>query len=153
MNSSTCIIRPATKSDVGSVLNLIRELAQYENAPHEVSNTEQQLAHDLFGDNPVCECIVAVHETQVVGFALFYTAYSTWKGKCLYLEDLYVQEKFRRSGIGKLLFDDVLHLAKSRGMKRLSWQVLEWNEPAIQFYKKYRAELDSEWINGKIRLD
>ncbi|MBK8927457.1 MAG: GNAT family N-acetyltransferase [Crocinitomicaceae bacterium] len=153
MISSPSIIRPATKLDVGDVLKLIRELAMYENAPQEVSNTEQQLTEDLFGNNPVCESIVAVHKNQVVGFALFYTAYSTWKGKCLYLEDLYVQENFRRAGIGKKLFDYILQLAKTRNMKRLSWQVLDWNEPAIEFYKKYHAELDPEWINGKIRLD
>jgi GNAT superfamily N-acetyltransferase len=95
---------------------------------------------------------VAEKEDVVVGFALFYTSYSTWKGNCLYLEDLLVTQSERRSGIGKLLFDQVLATAKERGAKRFEWQVLDWNEPAINFYKKYNADLDPEWINGKLFL-
>lgn len=148
MNAS---IRKATPEDMPKVLELITELAVYENAAEQVENTVEQLTEDGFGANPVFECIVAEEET-VVGFALFYTSYSTWKGTCLYLEDLLVTESKRRAGIGKLLFDEVLQVAKDRGAKRFEWQVLDWNEPAINFYKKYNADLDPEWINGKLFL-
>ncbi|UKN00889.1 GNAT family N-acetyltransferase [Paracrocinitomix mangrovi] len=145
-------IRKATPNDMDKVLELIRELAIYENAEEQVSNTADQLRKDGFGEHPRFECFVADEENEVIGFALFYTSYSTWKGTCLYLEDLLVTESKRRSGIGKLLFDKVLETAKERGAKRFEWQVLDWNEPAISFYKKYNADLDPEWINGKIFL-
>jgi GNAT superfamily N-acetyltransferase len=146
-------VRFATPQDMPAVLELIKELAAYENAASEVKNSTTQLIEDGFGDNPSFECVVAVSENAVIGFALFFTSYSTWKGKCLYLEDLCVSENYRRMGIGKKLFDFVLQLAKDRKMKRFSWQVLDWNEPAISFYKKYDSVLDPEWINGKIILE
>lgn len=146
-------VRFATPHDMPAVLELIRELAAYERASSEVKNSSAQLVEDGFGANPAFECVVAVSENEVKGFALFYTSYSTWKGKCLYLEDLCVNENYRRMGIGKKLFDFVLQLAKDRKMKRFSWQVLDWNESAISFYKKYNAILDPEWINGKIVLE
>lgn len=146
-------VRFATQNDMPAVLELIKELAVYEHAASEVKNSVAQLIEDGFGDNPAFECVVAVSESAVKGFALFFTSYSTWKGKCLYLEDLCVNENYRRMGIGKKLFDFVLQLAKDRKMKRFSWQVLDWNEPAISFYKKYNAILDPEWINGKIILE
>jgi GNAT superfamily N-acetyltransferase len=153
MNSNVSVtIREASPEDMHAVLSLIKELALYENAPHEVTNSVQQLIEDGFGEDPIFECLVAEKENSVIGFALFYISYSTWKGKCLYLEDLYVQEQFRRLGVGKLLFDKVLEIATARNLKRMSWQVLAWNKPALDFYKKYKAELDDEWINGKIRL-
>lgn len=133
------------------VLELITELAIYEHAEEQVENTVEQLIEDGFGANPTFECVVAETD-HIVGFALFYTSYSTWKGNCLYLEDLLVTESMRRHGVGKLLFDYVLDQAKERGAKRFEWQVLEWNEPAINFYKKYDADLDPEWINGKLFL-
>ena len=137
---------------MSAVLELIKELAEYEHALDQVDNTVQQLQEDGFGAKPTFECYVAEDNAQIVGFALFYTSYSTWKGNCLYLEDLLVTNSYRRKGVGKLLFDRVLQTAKDRGAGRFEWQVLEWNEPAINFYKKYHADLDPEWINGKIFL-
>lgn len=145
-------IRFATKDDMPAVLELIRELAIYENAEEQVTNTVEQLQIDGFGENPVFECLVAEDKDGVFGFALFYTSYSTWKGTCLYLEDLLVTESKRRSGAGGVLFETLLDIAKERKAKRFEWQVLDWNEPAINFYKKYNADLDPEWINGKIFL-
>lgn len=142
-------IRSARKQDVPAILQLIQELADYENAPNEVENTVEQLTNDLFLDN-LCEALIAVVDEKVVGFALFYTSYSTWKGRCVYLEDLYVQEAFRRHKIGDALFESVRQIAIDRKCKRMDWQVLDWNEPAIEFYKKKHAILDPEWINGRL---
>lgn len=146
------LIRPATEADMEAVHSLITELAVYENEPDAVTNTVEGLKRDGFGPKKVFSCLVAETKGEVVGFALYYTSYSTWKGPCLYLEDFLVTENYRRQGIGKLLFDSVLQIAKDTGAKRFEWQVLEWNEPAISFYKKYDADLDPEWINGKIFL-
>ncbi|MDC3352272.1 GNAT family N-acetyltransferase [Crocinitomicaceae bacterium] len=143
-------VREAVPSDMEAVWNLIRELAIYEKAEHEFINTVDQLTKDGFGPNEVFDCIVAEVGSQVIGFALYYTSYSTWKGKCLYLEDFLVTEAWRGKGIGKLLFDRVFQEAKDRNVGRFEWQVLDWNEPAINFYKKYDAILDEEWLNGKI---
>lgn len=143
------IIREAKESDVVAILGLIHELAIYENAPDEVENTLEQLTIDLFVDR-CCKALVCETEGSIVAFTLFYTSYSTWKGKCLYLEDLYVQEAWRKHGIGQLLFDAVVSIAKSSNFKRMDWQVLDWNEPAINFYKKNNALLDPEWINGRL---
>jgi GNAT superfamily N-acetyltransferase len=143
------IIRKAERSDVAAIFALIQELALYEKAPEQVTNTADQLAIDLF-EKDLCEAIVAEKENQVVGFALYYTSYSTWKGACLYLEDFYVVESERQHGIGQLLFDSVLETAKDRKVQRMDWQVLTWNEPAIRFYEKQNAILDPEWLNGRL---
>jgi GNAT superfamily N-acetyltransferase len=142
-------IREARPGDETAIHGLIQALADYERAPLEVINTPQQLKIDLF-DDKVCEAIVVENEEQIVGFALFYTSYSTWKGRCLYLEDFYVLPEFRRGGIGGKLFREVVEIAKARGVKRMDWQVLDWNDPAIQFYKKHEAILESEWLNGRL---
>jgi len=142
-------IRPATPKDVPYIFDLIKELALYEKAPEQVSNTSENLHYDLF-EAPICEAIVAEENEEILGFALYYTSYSTWKGRCLYLEDFYVKEKCRKRGIGKLLFDEVVRIAKAKKVKRMDWQVLEWNEPGLQFYKKENATLDSEWVNGRL---
>jgi GNAT superfamily N-acetyltransferase len=142
-------IRKAERSDVAAIFALIQELALYENAPEQVTNNPEQLAIDLFDKN-LCEAIVAEKESHVVGFALYYTSYSTWKGACLYLEDFYVVESERQHGIGQLLFNHVLETAKERKVQRMDWQVLEWNEPAIRFYEKQKAMLDPEWLNGRL---
>lgn len=105
------------------------------------------MQRDGFGENPIYKFFVAENESGIVGIALYYTAYSTWKGKTIYLEDLVVTEKLRRAGIGRKLFNAVAEEAKTVGAKRFRWQVLEWNEPAIAFYKKIGADLDGEWIN------
>ncbi len=136
-----------------AVLQLIQELANYEKAPQEVEVTEEELLNDGFGEHPVYELIVAEVNNEVVGIALFYTKYSTWKGKCIYLEDLVVTTSMRQKGIGSLLFEAVAKVGKTRQVKRMEWQVLEWNEPAIQFYKKYNANIDPEWYNGKLVFD
>lgn len=147
------VIREGRPDDMAATLALITELAIYEKAPNEVVTTEQQLIADGFGPNKIFDIFVAVQEGSIVGIALYYTKYSTWKGRCLYLEDIIVTERLRGQGIGKLLFDEVALVAKERGVHRMEWQVLDWNEPAINFYKKYNAELDGEWLNGKLGLE
>ncbi|PTX22580.1 L-amino acid N-acyltransferase YncA [Pontibacter mucosus] len=140
-------IRRGTVDDLPQVYALIQELAEYERAPQEVTNTLEEMERDGFGENPIYKFFVAENEDGVVGIALYYTAYSTWKGRMLFLEDLVVTERLRRAGIGRRLFDAVAQEAKDTGAKRFRWQVLEWNEPAIAFYKKIGADLDGEWIN------
>lgn len=142
-------IRKAIPGDEKVIFDLIKELAQYEKAPEQVTNTAEQLGIDLFKDH-ICDAIVATEHNEIIGFALYYTSYSTWKGKCLYLEDFYVQEKHRKCGAGSLLFEKVVEIAKELGVKRMDWQVLEWNELALSFYKKRNAILDSEWVNGRL---
>lgn len=149
---SNCVVRWARVKDMPRVLELIIELAIYENAEKEVFNTVEGLIKDGFGVQPSFESFVAELNNEIVGFAIFYTSYSTWKGNCIYLEDLLVTESKRRLGIGEKLFNRVLDEAKLRGVKRFEWQVLDWNEPAINFYKKYNADLDPSWINGKLLL-
>jgi GNAT superfamily N-acetyltransferase len=143
-------IRTGEKSDLPSVLALIKELAEYEKAPHEVTNTIQMMEEDGFGENPVFRFFVAEVDGQIVGMALYYTKYSTWKGKCLFLEDIIVTEKMRCHRIGEKLFYAVAGVAKEQKVQRMEWQVLDWNEPAINFYKKHNANLDPEWINCKL---
>jgi GNAT superfamily N-acetyltransferase len=144
------IIREAKKGDESAIHGLIGELALYEKAPNEVTNTIEKLAIDLFIDR-ICEALVVENDhSEIVGFALYYLSYSTWKGRCLYLEDFYIQPNFRRGGIGSDLFLKVVEVAKAWNVKRMDWQVLDWNEPAIEFYKKHQAVLDPEWVNGRL---
>lgn len=142
-------LRKADKNDIPEILGLIRELATYERAPQEVTVTAEDLEKDGFGDNPAFEVLLAFNDEQLLGMAFYYFSYSTWKGKCLYLEDIIVKEQFRGNKAGKLLFEAVIKKARETGAKRMHWQVLEWNEPAINFYKKYGAVLDETWTNGK----
>jgi GNAT superfamily N-acetyltransferase len=130
------------------MLGLINELAVYEKAPNEVTVTLSHFEQSGFGNNRVWWAFVAEKDNVIVGFVLYYIRYSTWKGQCLYLEDFIVTENMRGQGIGKLLFDRVVQETKDKGFSRMVWQVLDWNEPAINFYKKYKANLDPEWING-----
>jgi GNAT superfamily N-acetyltransferase len=143
-------IRKGTKTDLPAVLNLVKELAIYEKAPNEVTVTLNDMERDGFGENPIFSFFVAETDGKVVGIALYYIKYSTWKGKCVFLEDIIVTEAYRQYGIGKKLFDEVVKVAKVMNVKRLEWQVLEWNEPAIKFYKKLNAHFDEEWINCKL---
>ncbi len=143
-------VRKGTKDDVQAVHALIVELAIYERAEDEVTNTAECLLEDGFGANPIYELIVAEIEGKVVGMALWYTKYSTWKGKCGYLEDLVVQEDYRGLGVGKALFLTIAKACADRDFGRMEWQVLEWNAPAIGFYRSLGAELDPEWLNGKL---
>ena len=141
------IIRPGKKSDIPQVFDLIKDLAEYEKALDKVSNTVEKLEEDGFGPNPVYELFVAEIENKIVGIALTYYRFSTWRGKVMYLEDLIVKEHMRRKGIGKKLFDMVLDHAKVTSCVGLSLQVLDWNDLGINFYKKYNMEFDDEWIN------
>lgn len=146
-------IRNGVREDLPTVMDLIHELAEYERAADQVVTSVEDLERDGFGPNPIFEFIVAEDETGVVGFALYYTKYSTWSGPCVFLEDFIVREARRGNGIGKMLFDEVVRISKARGVRRLEWQVLDWNEPAINFYKKYNSNLDGEWLNGKLVYD
>lgn len=144
------IIRKGEKADLPQVLNLIKELAVYEKAPNEVTVTLNELEEDGFGESPIFNFFVAELEQKIIGIALYYTKYSTWKGKCIFLEDIIVTEQYRKHGIGKKLFNKVVLVAQQQKVKRLEWQVLEWNEPAINFYKKLNSHFDKEWINCKL---
>lgn len=146
------VIRRAEKKDCPKLLELVQELADYEKAPSEVTVSLDHFQESGFGENPVWWGFVAEENGIIHGFALYYIRYSTWKGQALYLEDLLVTENMRGKGIGKLLFDRLIEEAKEKGFKRMCWQVLEWNEPAINFYRKYNATLDPEWVNGIIDL-
>lgn len=141
------IIRAGKKEDLPQVLSLIRELAIYERAENEVENTVDRMEEDGFGENPVYGFFVAETNEKIIGLAIFYYRYSTWKGKCVYLEDLIVTEEYRGAGIGRKLLDKVVEKAKEENASRVSWQVLEWNEPAINFYKKIGTGFDPEWVN------
>ena len=143
-------MREGKKEDLPAVYELIRELAIYENGLDQVSNTIQKMETDGFGPTPIYGLIVAESNTQITGSAIYYYRYSTWKGKRMYLEDLIVTEQERGAGAGKLLFDEIIEIAKRTGCTGMMWQVLDWNEPAINFYKKYRANFDGEWINCNI---
>lgn len=146
-------IRKAIKEDCPSIMELIRELAVYEKAPDEVTVDFDHFVESGFGKNPVWWAFVAEVENKIVGFALYYIRYSTWKGQRMYLEDILVNEPWRGQGIGKLLFDQLIEEAKEKQLSGMMWQVLEWNEPAIHFYKKYKdVNFDSEWVNGSLIL-
>ena len=145
-------IRRALKEDCERLLELVKELALYEKAPQEVTVTLDHFIESGFGANPVWWAFVAEENGLVQGFALYYVRYSTWKGQRMYLEDILVTEKARGRGIGKLLFDQLIVEAKERKFNGIVWQVLEWNEPAINFYKKYNASFDPEWVNCSISV-
>jgi GNAT superfamily N-acetyltransferase len=140
-------IREGRKEDLEEVLKLVKELADYEKALHEVSNTVSKMETDGFGDHPIFGFFVAVKSNIIVGISLYYYRYSTWKGKRLYLEDIVVTQSERGSGVGKKLFDYTMRFSLQQNCTGMMWQVLDWNEPAINFYKKYNAKLDGEWIN------
>jgi len=143
-------VRNAVENDCPRMLELIRELAVYERAPDAVTATLEHFIESGFGEKPVWWAFVAEENNIIVGFALYYIRYSTWKGQRMYLEDIIVTESARGKGIGKLLFDELLIEARQRNMSGLAWQVLDWNEPAINFYKKYNAKMESEWLNGSL---
>ncbi len=143
-------IRPGRKSDLPIILNLIKELAYYEKSLDKVLITLEDLEKDGFGKNPLYWILVAEIETEIVGMAFYYIRYSTWSGKILYLEDFIVKEGFRRKGVGSLLFEECIRVTKKINANGMVWQVLNWNKPAINFYKKYNAELKNDWTNGKL---
>ena len=178
-------VRKATKEDCPGMLKLIRELAEYEKAPEEVTVDPKHFEESGFGEKPVwwafvVENVEVVEEfevssvvkhpstslnlsqppstpsttsnpsTSLIAFALYYIRYSTWKGQTMYLEDIIVTESMRGKGIGKMLIEKLIEEAKVKGFKRITWQVLDWNEPAINFYKKFNAKFDPEWVNVTI---
>ena len=146
-------IRRATIKDCPSMLGLINELAVYEKAPNEVTVTLSHFEQSGFGENPVWWAFVAEVSGVVVGMALYYVRYSTWKGQRMYLEDILITEEMRGKKIGGMLFDTLIQEAKDKKFVGMNWQVLDWNEPAINFYKKYNASFDPEWLNCAISFN
>jgi GNAT superfamily N-acetyltransferase len=141
-------VRKAVKEDCADMMELIHELAVYEKEPDAVTVSFEHFVESGFSENPVWFAFVAEADGKVVGFALYYIRYSTWKGQRLYLEDFLVSEKMRGKGIGKLLFDTLIEECKAKKYSGLVWQVLDWNEPAINFYKKYpEVVIDKGWLN------
>jgi GNAT superfamily N-acetyltransferase len=146
-------IRRGERQDLPAVLSLIQELALYEKAPHEVTNTVKDMERDGFGSHPIYFLWVAEKNEKIVGIAICYIRYSTWKGQMLYLEDIVVTEKERGKKIGHQLMNTVIQFAQEEQYNGLIWQVLDWNEPAIRFYKKYNAQFDGEWFNVKLNKE
>ena len=147
-------IRPATIVDVPIILQLIRDLATYERAPNEVTATEAQLIEVLFGEKPVAEVLLAFEDEMPIGFAVFFHNFSTWLGKPgLYLEDLFVKPEARGKGYGRALLIYLAKIARDRGCGRMEWAVLDWNEPAIQFYQKIGAQPLDEWQIFRLTRD
>ena len=144
-------IRPATAADAAQILAFIRALAAYERAPHAAIATEADLLRDGFGPKPFFFCLIAEQDGQPAGFALYFFSYSTWMGRPgLYLEDIFVQPEFRGLGIGMALLKRVAAIAVEKGCQRLEWAVLDWNTPAIDFYRAAGAEFLDEWRNMRV---
>src|ERR1700737_2232768 len=154
MKISDLLIRPATVADVPVILELIRELATYERAPNEVTATEEQLVDVLFGPRPAAEVLVAFEKETPVGFAVFFHNFSTWLGRPgLYLEDLFVRPEDRGKGYGRALLIHLAKIARERACGRMEWAVLDWNEPAIEFYHKLGAKPMNEWTVFRLTRD
>lgn len=150
---SKITIRQGIKNDLPGVFELVKELAEFERAADQVTNTIRQMEIDGFGATPVFGFLVAEDATGIHGLSLYYYRYSTWKGKRLYLEDIIVTASRRGAGIGKMLFAETMKKSVEEGCTGLMWQVLEWNEPAIKFYQSYGATLDAEWTNCSLEKD
>ncbi len=146
-------IRVARREDCSRLMELINELAVYEKAPEEVTVSLAEFEDAGFGEKPVWKAFVAEENETVQGFGLYYIRYSTWKGCRLYLEDLIVTDSLRGKGIGKLIFDKLIEEAVEKGYNGMTWQVLDWNEPAINFYKKYNSYIESGWLNASLSKD
>ena len=145
-------IRRARREDCARLMELVQELAEYEKAPDEVTVDFDHFVESGFGPHPVWWAWVAEVDGKIEGFALYYIRYSTWKGQRLYLEDLIVTQAMRGRGLGKLLFEKLIEETREKNFSGMVWQVLDWNEPAINFYKKYGARLDGEWVNCSIEM-
>ena len=143
-------IRKGGKEDLPHILELIKELANYENAADQVTITLKELEIDGFGEKPCYNFLVAEKNTQIIGMSFYFIRYSTWKGKFLFLEDFIVTKKYRRMGVGKALFDATIQICQELNLNGMCWQILDWNTPAIKFYKKYKSEISSDWLNGKL---
>ena len=154
MNRDNFMIRPATVADVPIILELIKALATYERAPNEVVATEEGLAEVLFNNKPSAEVLLAFENDRAVGFALFFHNFSTWLGRPgLYLEDLFVRPEDRGKGYGRVLLIHLAKIARERGCGRMEWAVLDWNEPAIEFYRKLGAKPMNEWTVFRLTRD
>ena len=143
-------IRKGQKKDLPFVLELIKELAEYENALDQVAITLSQLERDGFGSKPYYYFLVAENHNKIVGMSFYWIRYSTWKGKFLFLEDFVVTKSYRKNGVGTALFHETLKICKQKKLNGMCWQVLDWNTPAIDFYKKYNADISNTWLNGKL---
>jgi len=143
-------IRKAKESDFATIISMVHELAKFEQAKDKVTNTAEQMA----AEQSYFHCLIAEDENkQILGIALYFFAYYTWVGKSLYLDDLYVKEEFRGQKIGSKLLQSVQDIAVVENCKRIRWQVLNWNKPAIDFYKKWGAVIDGEWYNCDINFN
>ncbi len=147
------LIRKGVKSDLPAVLDLIKELADFERALNEVTVSLEDLEHDGFGNHPYYWFIVAEKEDEIIGLSFYFIRYSTWKGRFLFLEDFVVKESFRNKGVGALLFEETIRIAKELDVKGMTWQVLDWNKNAIRFYEKYNSDIITEWYNGKLTYE
>jgi len=143
-------LRKGRPDDIPQAFALVQELALFEKAPDQVTNTAESMLRDGFGENPIFGLIVAEVEGKINGMSLYYFRYSTWKGKRLYLEDLIVTEAWRGKGLGEALLKATIEAAKAAQCTGLMWQVLDWNTPAIQFYQKFDARFDEGWVNVHI---
>jgi len=143
-------IRKGVKKDLPQVLALIKELADYEKSLDQVDVTLEQLEKDGFDGHPHYYLLVAEEKGEIIGICFYFIRYSTWKGKVLFLEDFVVKEEYRRMGIGGMLFEETIRIANKENMDGLHWQVLDWNTPALNFYKKYNASISSTWLNGRL---
>ncbi len=143
-------IRKGERKDLPSVLNLIKELADYEHARKEVTLTLEDLENDGFGARPWYWFLVAEKNNKIIGLSFYWIRYSTWKGKFLFLEDFIIKEECRGNGVGSKLFEETIKICQELKLNGMTWQVLDWNKQAINFYKKYNAEISSEWLNGKL---
>ena len=143
-------IRKGVKTDLSAVLGLIKELAEFENARDQVTITLEDLEKDGFGENPWYWFLVAEKGNKIVGLSFYWIRYSTWKGKFLFLEDFVIKEEYKRQGIGSKLFEETIKICKKLNLNGMIWQVLDWNTPAINFYKKYNADISKDWLNGKL---
>ena len=147
------IIRKGIKKDIPQVLDLIKELAKYENSIEKVSNTVERIENDGFGETPIFDLFVAENSKKIIGIAITYYRYSTWLGRKLYLEDLIISKNYRRKGIGGKLFDFVINFAKEKKCTGLDLRVLDWNTIGIDFYKKYNMKFDNKWTNCYLEFD
>ncbi len=143
-------IRKAVKEDSEFIFNMIKELAEYEKCLDRVQTNPEQIKNDGFNENALFNCLILEHEGNAVGYALYYYRYSTWMGTSLYLEDLYVQPKKRGLKLGKMAMVELAKIAVETDCKRFEWQVIDWNEPSIKFYKSIKTDLDNEWINCRL---
>lgn len=150
--TDTILFRKAVKEDIPQIIQLVKKLAAFELAPEQVTVTEKDYLDNGFNENPLFECNLIYVNKELAGFCLWYFRFSTWKGKRLYVEDIYIEEKYRNKKLGTILLEEAIEEAKRTNCTGLMWQVLDWNKNAIEFYKKYNASFDQGWINVHLHL-